>query len=57
MNFVEKFFDKQRPKVQKGAKFHWLASTFEAFESFAFVSDKTAGRKGDQTQSCCIFLN
>lgn len=46
MNFVEKFFDKQRPKVQKGAKFHWLASTFEAFESFSFVSDKTAGRKG-----------
>ncbi len=46
MNFVEKFFDKQRPKVQEGAKFHWLASTFEAFESFAFVSDKTAGRKG-----------
>ncbi len=46
MNFVENFFDKQRPKVQKGAKFHWLASTFEAFESFSFVSDKTAGKKG-----------
>ncbi len=46
MNFVENFFDKQRPKVQKGAKYHWLASTFEAFESFSFVSDKTAGKKG-----------
>lgn len=46
MNFVEKFFEQARPKVEKGQKLHWLASTFEAFESFAFVSNQTATRKG-----------
>lgn len=46
MNFIEKFLDAQRPKVQKGAKFHWLGSFFEAIDSFAFVSNKTASRKG-----------
>ena len=46
MNFVEKFFEQTRPKVQKGATFHWLASTFEAFESFSFVSNKTTKVKG-----------
>jgi len=46
MNFVEKFFERTRPKVAKGAKYHWLASTFEAFESFSFVSNKTAKTKG-----------
>jgi Na+-transporting NADH:ubiquinone oxidoreductase subunit B len=46
MNFVEKFFERTRPKVAKGAKYHWLASTFEAFESFSFVSNRTAKAKG-----------
>ncbi len=46
MNFVEKFFEQTRPKVAKGQKLHWLASTFEAFESFSFVSNKTAKAKG-----------
>ncbi len=46
MNAIEKFFDKNRSKVAKGQKLHWLASTFEAFESFSFVSNKTAGIKG-----------
>lgn len=41
MNFVENFFNKQRPKVEKEGKYHWLRSTFEAFESFSFVSNKT----------------
>lgn len=46
MNIVEKFFDNNRKKVEKGQKLHWLASTFEAFESFSFVSNKTANNKG-----------
>lgn len=46
MNFVEKFFEQNREKVAKGQKLHWLASTFEAFESFSFVSNKTAKAKG-----------
>lgn len=46
MNFVESFFEKNRSKVQKGQKLHWLDSTFEAFESFSFVSNKTAKAKG-----------
>ena len=46
MNFVEKFFEQNRDKVAKGQKLHWLASTFEAFESFSFVSNKTAKARG-----------
>ncbi|MBQ7984543.1 MAG: NADH:ubiquinone reductase (Na(+)-transporting) subunit B [Bacteroidales bacterium] len=46
MNFVEKFFEQNREKVAKGQKLHWLASTFEAFESFSFVSNKTAKARG-----------
>ena len=46
MNFVEKFFEQNREKVAKGQKLHWLASTFEAFESFLVVSNKTAKTKG-----------
>src|SRR5574344_1014882 len=42
MNFVEKFFNNQRHNVEKGGKYHWLRSTFDAFESFAFVSNRTA---------------
>lgn len=46
MNVVKQFFDNLRPKVQKGQKLHWLASTFEAFESFAFVPSTTTKSKG-----------
>ena len=42
MKAVRKFFDTIKPHVQKGAKFHWLHSTYDAFETFAFVPNTTS---------------
>ena len=42
MKAVRKLFDNIKPHVQKGAKYHWLHSTFDAFETFAFVPNTTS---------------
>lgn len=37
MKGLRKFIDKIKPNVEKGGKFHFMKSTFEAFETFLFV--------------------
>lgn len=41
MKFVRDFLDKIKPNFEKGGKFPWLHSTFDAFETFAFVPKTT----------------
>ncbi len=41
MSKLRKFIDKKKPNFQKGGKFAKLESTFDAFETFLFVSNKT----------------
>ncbi len=41
MKFLRNFLDKQKPQFQKGGKFEKFHSTFDAFETFLFVPDKT----------------
>ncbi|MEA3448311.1 MAG: NADH:ubiquinone reductase (Na(+)-transporting) subunit B [Bacteroidota bacterium] len=41
MSKLRKYVDKFKPHFEKGGKFYKLHSTFEAFESFLFVPDKT----------------
>ncbi len=43
MNALKNFFEKLQPHVQKGAKYHWLHSTYDAFFTMAFVPRKTSG--------------
>lgn len=38
---IRNYVDKIKPKFQKGGKFAFLESTFEAFETFLFVPNKT----------------
>jgi len=42
MNALKNFFEKLQPHVQKGAKYHWLHSTYDAFFTMAFVPKKTS---------------
>lgn len=42
MNALRNFFEKLQPHVQKGAKYHWLHSTYDAFFTLAFVPKKTS---------------
>lgn len=42
---IKNFYDKHRPKFEKGGKLHPFQSVFEGFESFMYVSDATT-RKG-----------
>lgn len=42
---IKNFFDKHRPKFEKGGKLHPFHSVFEGFETFLYVSDKTT-KKG-----------
>lgn len=42
MNALRNFFEKLQPHVQKGAKYHWLHSTYDAFFTMAFVPKKTS---------------
>lgn len=42
MKSLRNFFEKLQPHVQKGAKYHWLHSTFDAFFTLAFVPKKTS---------------
>lgn len=41
MNAIRKFVDKIKPDFQKGGRFQYLHSTFDAFETFLFVPNKT----------------
>ncbi len=42
---IKNFFDKQRPKYEKGGRLHFLHSVFEGMETFMYVSDATT-KKG-----------
>ena len=48
---MRKFIDKIKPAFEKGGKFGFLHSTFEAFESFLYVPD-TVTRKGSHIRDC-----
>lgn len=41
MKAIRNFVDKIKPQFEKGGKFSYLHSTFDAFETFLFVPDKT----------------
>lgn len=41
MKALRKYLDKIKPQFEKGGKFEKLQSTFDAFETFLFVPDKT----------------
>lgn len=45
MNSLRKFVDKIKPNFEKGGRFAYLKSTFEAFETFLFVPN-TVTKKG-----------
>ncbi len=42
MKALRNFFEKTKPYVQKGAKYHWLHSTHDAFFTLAFVPKNTS---------------
>ena len=42
MKFIRNFFEKTKPHVQKGAKYHWLHSTHEGFFTLFFVQKDTS---------------
>ncbi len=42
MKALRNFFEKTKPHVQKGAKYHWLHSTHDAFFTLAFVQKDTS---------------
>ncbi|MGQ7868426.1 NADH:ubiquinone reductase (Na(+)-transporting) subunit B [Sunxiuqinia sp. sy24] len=42
MKALRNFFEKTKPHVQKGAKFHWLHSTHDSFFTLAFVQKNTS---------------
>ncbi len=41
MKFLRNYLDKIKPNFEKGGRFPWLHSTFDAFETFAFVPNTT----------------
>jgi len=41
---IKNFFDKHRPKFEKGGKLHPFQSVFEGFETFLYDPDKTTGK-------------
>ncbi len=45
MKALRNYIDKIKPNVEEGGKFHYLHSTFEAFETFLFVPN-TVTKKG-----------
>ena len=44
MKSLRRFIDKIKPNFERGGRFGYLHSTFEAFESFLFVPDKVTTR-------------
>ncbi|HIS23166.1 MAG TPA: NADH:ubiquinone reductase (Na(+)-transporting) subunit B [Candidatus Cryptobacteroides intestinipullorum] len=51
MQVMRKYIDKIKPAFEKGGKFGFLHSTFDAFESFLYVPD-TVTRKGSHIRDC-----
>lgn len=45
MKALRNYIDKIKPNVEKGGKFHYMLSTFEAFETFLFVPNSVT-KKG-----------
>lgn len=39
---LRNYLDKIKPNFEKGGKFHWLHSTFDAFETFLYVPNSTS---------------
>ena len=48
---IRKFIDNIKPTFEKGGKLGFLHSTFDAFESFAFVPNTTT-KKGSHVRDC-----
>lgn len=48
MKGLRKFLDKQKPMFEKGGKLSMLGSTFRAFDTFLFVPNETAPKRGTQ---------
>ncbi|MDA3880772.1 MAG: NADH:ubiquinone reductase (Na(+)-transporting) subunit B [Prolixibacteraceae bacterium] len=46
---IKNFYDKHRPKFEKGGKLHPFQSVFEGFETFLYVPDKTT-KKGSHVR-------
>lgn len=42
MKALRKYLDKIKPNFEEGGKFHWLHSSFDAFETFLFVPNSTS---------------
>ncbi|MDX9883956.1 MAG: NADH:ubiquinone reductase (Na(+)-transporting) subunit B [Prolixibacteraceae bacterium] len=42
MEFIKNIFEKTKPHVQKGAKYHWLHSVHDGFFTLLFVQKNTA---------------
>lgn len=51
MNGLRKYIDKIKPNFEKGGKFGFLHSTFDAFETFLYVPD-TVTRRGSHVRDC-----
>ncbi|MDR0667802.1 MAG: NADH:ubiquinone reductase (Na(+)-transporting) subunit B [Prevotellaceae bacterium] len=51
MKLLRTILDRVKPSFRKGARFGFLHSTFEAFDSFAFVSNATT-RSGAHIRDC-----
>ncbi len=48
MKGLRRFLDRQKPMFEKGGKLSALGSSFRAIDTFLFVPDKTAPKKGTQ---------
>lgn len=42
MKALRKYLDKIKPNFEEGGKLHWLWSTYDAFETFLFVPNRTS---------------
>ena len=42
MKALRKYLDKIKPNFEEGGKLHWLYSTYDAFETFLFVPNRTS---------------
>ena len=42
MKALRKYLDKIKPNFDEGGKLHWLYSTYDAFETFLFVPNRTS---------------
>ena len=49
---AKNFFDKIRPTFSKGGKLGWLHSSFDAFETFFYVPDRTTRKGGVHVKDC-----